>query len=68
MTHAVECEKQTKIEPELYTVQDTARILSISVASVYRLISRSELKSVKLGGRALVTRVALNDLLRGIGA
>ena len=68
MTHAVECEKQTKIEPELDTVQDTARILSISVASVYRLISRSELKSVKLGGRALVTRVALNDLLRGIGA
>lgn len=56
------------VEPELYTVQETAKVLSLSVPTVYRLIAKKEITAVKLGGRALVARRALDELLRRIGA
>lgn len=51
-------------DPELYTVREAARILSISRTAVYTLIGRGELETVYPIGRALrVTRGSLVALL-----
>ena len=48
-------------ERRLLTIQQVARYLQISRASVYRLIGRGELKAVKVGR---CRRIAADDLQR----
>jgi hypothetical protein len=48
-----------------YTVNDTARLLSISRSSINKLIKLKALKTIKLLGRRLITRAAIEDLLAG---
>ena len=48
-----------------YTVNDTARLLSISRSTIYKLIKFNSLKSIRLCGRRLVTRASIEDLLAG---
>jgi excisionase family DNA binding protein len=51
-------------EPELYTVREAARILSISRTAVYTLIARGELTTAYPIGRALrITRDSLRALV-----
>lgn len=51
-------------DPELYTVREAARILSISRTAVYTLIARGDLDTVYPIGRALrITRGSLRALV-----
>jgi excisionase family DNA binding protein len=47
-----------------YSLGEVAGLVGMSVSGLYLLIGRGELQSVRVGGRRLVTRQALNDFLR----
>lgn len=51
-----------------YPVDEAARILGVSRRSLYELISSRRLTSVKLCGRRLVPRAALEQLLAELAA
>jgi len=45
----------SKVEPRLFSVNDTARILGIGRTKLYNLLAKGELASVQIGRRRLVT-------------
>jgi excisionase family DNA binding protein len=49
--------------PSLLSVAETARILRISRATAYRLVSTGELPAVRVGGQYRVDQDALNAYL-----
>ena len=57
-----------KSDPLLLSVDEAARLLGIGRTVVYRLLSQGDLRSVKVGGRRLVPRSAVDafvdDLVR----
>jgi excisionase family DNA binding protein len=46
-----------------FSLSEVSGITGLCVATLYSLISRGQLKSIKVGGRRLVTTEALNQLL-----
>ena len=48
-----------------YTVNDAARLLSISRSTVNKLIKLKLIKTIKLLGKRLIPRAAIEDLLAG---
>jgi excisionase family DNA binding protein len=53
-------------EPKLaYSVNDAARLLSISRSTMNKLIKLKMLKTIKLLGKRLIPRAAIEDLLAG---
>jgi excisionase family DNA binding protein len=48
-----------------YSVRETARTTNLSYATIYRLIGKGKLKTVKVGGRRLIPVEAIDDLLGG---
>ena len=57
--------RERPIRPDAlaYGVQEAADVLSISRRSVYDLIEKGRLKPIKLCGRTLITRAALEQLV-----
>ena len=53
---------QTEIEA--FSVETTAKTLSISQRQLHRLIAGREIASLKVGRRRLVTREAIKDFIR----
>jgi excisionase family DNA binding protein len=53
--------------PRMASVDDTATILGLSVPTIYRMIERNELSTVKVGRRRLV-RVSSIEALTGEAA
>jgi excisionase family DNA binding protein len=54
------------LDPRLaYTVNDAARLLSISRSTINKLIKLKILKSTKLLGKRLIPRASIEDLLAG---
>jgi len=51
-----------------YSVREAARLLGLSRTGTYLLIQRGALPSIKLGGRVLVPRKALEAMLDGSGS
>jgi excisionase family DNA binding protein len=49
--------------PRLFDRKETARLLSVSVATVKKLASRGELKSVKIGRRVLHAESAIQEFI-----
>lgn len=49
-----------KSDPLLLSVDEAARLLGIGRTVVYRLLSQGNLRSVKVGGRRLVPRSAVD--------
>ena len=47
-----------------YSLGEVAGLIGMSISGLYLLIGRGELQSVRVGGRRLVTRQALNDFLQ----
>ena len=47
------------------SVAETAMALDLSINSTYEAIRRGEIPSVRIGGRILVSRRAIEDLLTG---
>lgn len=50
-----------------YTVPEAGRLLGISRNSAYDAAARGEIPIVRIGGRLIVPRVALERLLAGAG-
>lgn len=46
-----------------YTIEETAQLLSLSRAHVYRLVEVEELKSVKIGRSRRITEAQLREFL-----
>jgi excisionase family DNA binding protein len=49
----------------VYSVAETARVLNLSRAPIYRLIGEKKLATLKIGARRLVPVEAINALLSG---
>ena len=47
-----------------FSLGEVAGLIGMSVSGLYLLIGRGELRSIRVGGRRLVTRQALNEFLR----
>ena len=45
-----------------YTINETARILSVSRSTVYKLLKTNSLRAIKLCGRRLITRDSIEEL------
>ena len=48
-----------------YTINDSARLLSVSRSTIYKLIMLNKLKAIRVCGRRLITRASIEDLLAG---
>lgn len=46
-----------------YSVPDVCRLLGIAPATLYRIIARGQLRSVRMGGRRLILRDDLHTYL-----
>ena len=55
-------EAKREVERLTFSIAEAATAAGISRATVYRLIDRGELRTVKLGDRRLVPRVELERL------
>jgi excisionase family DNA binding protein len=53
---------------QTYSVEETARILGLSVKSTYAAIKRGEIPVVRIGGRIFVPKARLNALFSGKAA
>jgi excisionase family DNA binding protein len=46
-----------------YSLSEVAGLTGLSISGLYLLIGRGQLRSIRIGGRRLVTREALDDFL-----
>ena len=53
----------TALERQTYSVPEVAQILGISPAGAYRCVRSGEIPALTLGGRIVVPRKALAELL-----
>ena len=60
--------RHTDPERLSYRMDEAARVVGISQATLYRLVKDGKLRTVKIGTRTLVTRVELERLLAAGGA
>ncbi len=51
-------------QPLAYRVEDAAKALSVSRATIYRLIESGQLQSQKALGRRIIPRTALDAFLK----
>lgn len=52
------------MEIQTLSVEEAAKILGIGISSAYSAVRRGEIPSIKIGGRLLVSKPALEELLR----
>jgi excisionase family DNA binding protein len=55
--------KKIDSDSECYSVEETGRILRISINTAYRAIHNGEIPSVKIGGQFRIPKSALHRLL-----
>lgn len=60
---SVGVEKMGNMLKEVFSVEETAKILGISRGLLYKIIYSGELKSFKVGSRRLITKAALNEYI-----
>jgi excisionase family DNA binding protein len=48
-----------------YSLSEVAGLTGLSISGLYLLIGRGQLRSIRIGGRRLITREALDDFLSG---
>jgi hypothetical protein len=58
--------KRQALEPAFLTITATQEYLSLSQASVYRLLGLGRLEAKKAGGRTLVTMASIKRLTEGL--
>ena len=57
----------TEVERLVYTIAETAKLLSLSRGLAYQLAREGKLPVIRLGKRLVVPKVALSRLLEGNG-
>lgn len=55
------------MKKQTFTVNETASLLGLSRGSVYQGVMTGEIPSIRIGGRILVPKAALEKLLSGAG-
>ncbi len=60
-------QKDHHMTPMTVSIAETIRATSLSQATIYRMIGRGEIETVKVGGRRLVKMASLRQLI-GDGA
>jgi excisionase family DNA binding protein len=55
------------VERQTYTVPEVAKILGIGRNTAYEICRNGDIPTIKIGGRVLVPRTAIDDLLNGVG-
>jgi excisionase family DNA binding protein len=53
------------IEPQLFCIPDAARVLNLNPATVRSLVRTGAIKSVRVGGRQMVSRATLDAIIAG---
>jgi len=53
------------IRRETYSIEEASRILGISRSHCYKVVASGELRSITLGQRTVVPKMAINELLAG---
>ena len=51
--------------PKVYTVEEVAELLKVNARTVYKMVERGEIRSVRAGRQIRITDEALNAYLRG---
>jgi excisionase family DNA binding protein len=51
------------IERRTYEVEEAGRMLGLGKNSAYRAVHRNEIPSIRIGGRILVPKIALDRML-----
>jgi excisionase family DNA binding protein len=54
-----------EMERQTYTVSEVAKILGIGRNTAYEICRNGDIPTIRLGGRILVPRAAIHDLLTG---
>jgi excisionase family DNA binding protein len=57
--------RSMKMEPLAYSINETARTLSLGRTSIYALINEGRLETVKLGRRTLIKTASIRALIDG---
>ena len=52
---------------EFLSIPETALLIGISKRTVYRLIEKKDLKPYKLGGRTIIKRIDIDNLINSLG-
>jgi excisionase family DNA binding protein len=60
--------EQVGLEPIVDSIADTAVRLNLSRTTIYELIAKGQLRSVKIGKRRLIPRDAQRELLASVAA
>ena len=55
-----------EVQPEFLTVQDFAKLVSMSRSGVYKLAERGEIPTVRLGGAIRIPRSFVEKLREGV--
>ena len=50
-------------ERRAFTIGETAALVRLSIATLYNEMKRGRLRTIKVGGRRLVTREAIDEFL-----
>lgn len=58
---------ESTVQRRTYTVTEAAQILGISRSSAYLAVRRGEIASVRIGGRVVVSRATIDELLGAPG-
>ena len=53
------------LERMTYNMNEAAEVLGIPKSTLYRLVKKGRLPSIKLGKRVLISRMAMEDLISG---
>jgi len=54
---------KTEIECRTYSVREAAQVLGIGSSYAYLVIERGEIPALRIGGRILVPKAALDEML-----
>lgn len=50
--------------PLLYRIQDAMRLLSVSRATIYRMLDRDKLKAIRIGSATRITAESISGVCR----
>lgn len=62
--HVPHRREERKVEPLALTVEQAATALGISTRHAYELVRRGELPGIRLGGRWVIIRSSLEEMLQ----
>jgi len=63
--HSTKASK-SPVEPKLLSINDTTRVLSVGRSTVYEMLAKGTLESVRIGHRRLVVFESISKLVKSL--